>query len=200
MILSLDTTCESGSLALVEAGRVIAEHAMHSPDGFGHVLYGELESFLARHNVRLHQIECFAGASGPGSFTGVRVGLAAIKGLAEATCRPAVGVSNLQAIAYFGTAPLRAAVIDARRGEVYAAVYNSDLKIVRNETVSDFAHWRATLLLPEVEFVTAPLALAVAVGQIAWRRMQAGQAHDPAALDANYVRRSDAELLWKPPK
>ncbi len=198
MILSLDTTSEFGSLALVESGRVIGEHPMHSPDGFGHVLYGELELFLARQNVKLEQIEGFAGASGPGSFTGVRVGLAAIKGLAEAMCRPAVGVSNLQAIAYFGTSPFRAAVIDARRGEVYAAVYNSDLDIVSEETVSTLAHWRATLPSPEVEFVTAPLALAVAVGQIGWRRLKAGQAQDPAALDANYVRRSDAELLWQP--
>ena len=72
-------------------------------------------------------MDCFAAASGPGSFTGVRVGLAAVKGLAEAAGKRVVAVSNLRALAFFGSAPLRATVIDARRGEVYAALYNSRL-------------------------------------------------------------------------
>lgn len=197
MILSLDTTSDFGSLALVQAGELIGEHAMHSPDGFGHVLYEELDVFLARQNVTLEQIECFAGASGPGSFTGVRVGLAAIKGLAEATGRPAVAVSNLRALAYYGTAPLRAAVIDAKRGEVYAALYDSNLEIVGEETVSKLSDWIAALPSQDVEFVSAPGPLAGAVGQIAWRLFESGRAQDPAALDANYVRRSDAEIFWK---
>lgn len=197
MILALDTTSEFGSIALVESGQVLGEKSMHSADGFGHLLYGQLELFLADRNVTLEQIECFAGASGPGSFTGVRVGLAAIKGLAEAMGRPAVAVSNLRAIAYFGTAPLRAAVLDARRGEVYAALYNNHLDIIGEEMVSKIADWKAALPSQEVEFVTAPRALAAAVGQIAWRIFKSGQAQDPAAIDANYVRRSDAELLLR---
>ncbi|MDQ2949999.1 MAG: tRNA (adenosine(37)-N6)-threonylcarbamoyltransferase complex dimerization subunit type 1 TsaB, partial [Acidobacteriota bacterium] len=192
MILSIDTTSEFGSLALVQSGQVLGEQAMHSPDGFGHVLYGQLELFLARHNIKLEQIDCFAGASGPGSFTGVRVGLAAIKGLAEAMGRPAVGVSNLRALAYYGTAPFRAVMLDARRGEVYAALYDSNLQIVGEEAVLKYADWIATLPLQDIEFVTAPKALAAAVGQIAERVFQSGQALDPAAIDANYVRRSDA--------
>ena len=189
MILSIDTTSEFGSIALVEAGQVLGEQPMHSSDGFGHVLYGELELFLAWQNVSLEQIECFAGASGPGSFTGVRVGLAAIKGLAEAMGRPAVGVSNLRALAYYGTAPFRAVMLDARRGEVYAAVYDSNLEIVGEESVSQYSDWIATLPTQDIEFVTAPGALAAAVGQIADRIFQKGQAQDPAAIDANYVRR-----------
>ncbi len=70
-------------------------------------------------------VDCFAAASGPGSFTGVRVGLACVKGLAEALGKPAVAVSNLRAIASFGTAPWRAVVLDARRGEIYGAVYDA---------------------------------------------------------------------------
>ncbi len=86
----------------------------------------------------VHQMECFAAASGPGSFTGVRVGLAAAKGLAEATGKRMVAVSNLRALAAFGTAPLRATVIDARRGEIYGAVYNSQLELVMPEVVTRF--------------------------------------------------------------
>ncbi len=197
MILALDTTSEFGSLALVEGTRVIAEVPMHSPDGFGHVLFGQLDLFLKQQGVALAQIECFAAAAGPGSFTGVRVGLAAIKGLAEATGRPALGVSNLQAVAYYGTAPLRAVMFDARRGEVYGALYDSDLKLVGAETVSPHPTWLASLP-PEVEFVPARRDLAAAVGCIASRAFAAGNAGDPASIDANYVRRSDAEIMWKP--
>ena len=164
-------------------------------------------------------MDCFAAASGPGSFTGVRIGLASIKGLAEATGKPAVAVSNLAAMARYGSAALRAVVLDARRGEVYGAVYDACGAVVAAETVMPFTAWLRTLPEGEIEFVatdfspfaaalegtrfagavvtTVPRALAAAVGRIAYERWRAGHAADPAAIDANYVRRSDAELFWK---
>jgi len=138
-----------------------------------------------------------------------------VKGLAEATGKPAVAVSNLQALATFGTAPLRAVVLDARRGEVYGAVYDAAARLVEPEVVAPFAAWIETLPAGEMEFVspdftlfraalagtrfahipvrTAPRALAAAIARLA----AVAEPRDPAALDANYVRRSDAELLWK---
>ena len=160
-------------------------------------------------------MECFAATSGPGSFTGVRIGLTAVKGLAEATGRPVAAVSNLQALAFFGSAELRATVLDARRGEVYGAVYDRELRIVVPEVVMRFPAWLETLPGGDLEFVatdfgpfaalvdkaipvvTAPRGLALAVARIAWQRMRAGDVSEPAAIDANYVRRSDAELFWK---
>ena len=213
MILSLDTTSEFGSIALVNEGGLVGEVLLHSRDGFAHVLYVHLEQFLARHSVALSDIHCFAATAGPGSFTGVRVGLAAVKGLAEATRRKVVAVSNLQAIAWHGSAALRAVCIDARRGDVYGAVYNANLELVGVETVGKFPAWLATLPARGFEFVStdftpfqhlvdpaipvviAPRALAAATGAIAWRKFTSGEASDPAAIDANYVRRSDAELL-----
>lgn len=209
MILSIDTTHEFGSLALTRSDSLIEEVSIHSPDGFGHVLFAHLDGLLRRHGCEVDQIDCFATAVGPGSFTGVRIGIACIKGLAEATGKPVVGVSNLEAIASFGTRPLRAVVLDARRGEIYGAVYDAEGRLIQDEVVSKLPIWLANL--PDgVEFVstdftptdTAPvtrasLALAAAIGRIAQRRLEAGQAIDPALLDANYVRRSDAELLWK---
>ena len=123
VILSIDTTSEYGSIALTESNLVIEEVALHAPEGFGHVLFGHIEQLLARNGTTVHQMECFAAASGPGSFTGVRVGLAATKGLGEATGN---GLSRyrIYGAGILRTAPLRATVIDARRGEVYAAVYN----------------------------------------------------------------------------
>ena len=199
MILSIDTTSEYGSIALVEANVVVEEIALHAPEGFGHVLFGHIEHLLEKNGTTVHQMECFAAASGPGSFTGVRVGLAAAKGLAEATGKRVVAVSNLRALASFGTAPLRAVVIDARRGEVFAAVYNSELEIVMPEVVIALDRWLPTI--PEgcemISTADGARPMAAAVGHIAWDDFTLGRASDPAAIDANYVRRSDAELFWK---
>ncbi len=215
MILSVDTTSEFGSIALTDGARTVEEIPLHSPDGFGHILFQRMEQLLARHAVSVDQMECFAAAAGPGSFTGVRVGLAAVKGLAEATGKRVVAVSNLRALAFFGTAALRATLLDARRGEVYGAVFNDRLEIVVPEVVAKFPVWLQSLPAPEVEFIatdfspfrasvdpgipviTAPRALAAAIGCIASSDFRTGRAADPAGIDANYVRRSDAELFWK---
>jgi len=213
-LLALDTTAEFGSLAVLRDGSLVEEVPLHSPDGFGHTIFGAIEALLARHELTPQMIDCFAGSTGPGSFTGVRVGLTVIKGLADATGRPAVGISNLQAIATFGLSALRAVVLDARRGEVYGALFDSELRVLQPEVVSRFADWITELPLGEIEFVAqdftpflqplagrrmtqAPRALAAAIGKLAWQAFMEGRAVDAAALDANYVRRSDAELLWK---
>lgn len=194
-ILALDTTGEHGSIALVEDGRVVEEVAMQSPDGFAHVLFGELDALLGRHRLSVGDIDMFASAAGPGSFTGVRVGLAAVKGLAEATGKRVAAVSNLRAVAALGTGALRAAMIDARRGEIYGGVYNSSLDLVSDEVVMPRERWMATLPAGAevIEYDSRPLA--GVIGRIAAEHPEL--ARDPAEIDANYVRRSDAELLWR---
>ncbi|HEV8145449.1 MAG TPA: tRNA (adenosine(37)-N6)-threonylcarbamoyltransferase complex dimerization subunit type 1 TsaB [Bryobacteraceae bacterium] len=202
-VLALDTTGEIGSLALAIEDRIIEQVELNSLDGFAHVIFVEIERLLARHQVTLRDIDCFASASGPGSFTGVRVGLTAAKGLAEATGKKVIAISNLQALAWHGTRPLRAPVIDARRGEIYGAVYNAELECVQEEIVTTYENWRAALPAPDsendIEIITARPALAGAIALIAARQFAAGLGKDPAEIDANYVRRSDAELLWKDP-
>lgn len=216
-LLAIDTTGEFGSIVLLENERVLEEIPLHSPEGFAHLLFQRVRGLLDAWNRRLDEIDCFAAAAGPGSFTGVRVGLAAMKGLAEAASKPAVAVSNLQALASFGCGPLRAAVADARRGQVYGAVYDERLRLIGDESVRAFPDWLVSLPEGDLEFVSAdfspfqpaiagtkfaaipvrqaPRALAAAIGGIAFHRWRAGEAVDPAAIDANYVRRSDAELL-----
>lgn len=206
-ILAVDTTSEFGSLALLEDGGVVEEVLLHSADGFGHLLFPQIEMLLARHGWSLDSIEGFAAASGPGSFTGVRVGLAAVKGLAETLGRKAAAVSNLKAIAETGSAPLRAPLFDARRGQVYGAVYTAAGELVQGETVAKLADWLAALPQTGLEFVTpqpeifgglpgpltrCPRALAAVIARLALRQGFV----DPASIDANYVRRSDAELFW----
>jgi tRNA threonylcarbamoyladenosine biosynthesis protein TsaB len=219
LILAVDTTHEFGSVALLAGSEVVEEVMLHSPDGFGHVLFEHLRRLLDRQGLRVDRLACLAAASGPGSFTGVRVGLACVKGLAEAAGRKMVAVSNLEAIAQFGSAGQRAVVLDARRGEVYGAVYDAAGKVLRKETVTPFPKWLEMLPEGEIEFLstdlapfraalegtrfenarvtTVPRALAGAIGRIAYQRFLAGGARDPAEIDANYVRRSDAELFWK---
>jgi tRNA threonylcarbamoyladenosine biosynthesis protein TsaB len=102
-------------------------------------------------------------------------------------------------------------VIDARRDQVYGAVYAADGMQVSPEVVSSIEPWLRSLPTEVDEFVTAmplpvahivaaPEALAGVIARIACDRLLRGQACDPAALDANYVRRSDAELFWRDPK
>jgi tRNA threonylcarbamoyladenosine biosynthesis protein TsaB len=198
-VLALDTTGETGSLAVAIDDRIIEQVELHSADGFAHVIFVEIERLLTRHQLTLRDIDCFASASGPGSFTGVRVGLTAAKGLAEATGKKVIAISNLQALAWHGTRPLRAPVIDARRGEIYGAVYNAELECVQEEIVTTYENWRASLPTGDIEIITARPLLAGAIALIAARQFAAGLGKDPAEIDANYVRRSDAELLWKDP-
>lgn len=213
-IVSLDTTTAFGSIALLENGELMEEIPMHSSEGFSQSLFGDLQRLLSRHNWKVESVACFSATAGPGSFTGVRVGLTAIKGLAEATGARAAGVSNLQALAACGSGALRAVIADARRGEVYGATYDSDLRVVCPEAVMPFQDWMRDLS-PEVCTVIAqdfgpfrvafradiPVVeqrlLAAAAGRIAHSRMVAGDIPDTAAIDANYVRRADAELNWK---
>jgi tRNA threonylcarbamoyladenosine biosynthesis protein TsaB len=210
-ILALDTTAEYGSIAL--GGE---EVLLHAAEGFGGLIFQQIELLLRRLDWRLEDLEGFAAASGPGSFTGVRIGLACVKGLAEATGKAAFAVSNLAALARFGAAEKRVPLIDARRGEVYAGLYDARGNAIAPEVVCPFPKLLAQLPEERVEFIcqdfapfrqalaespfagcpvlTAPRALAAMLARIAGE----SESGDPAGLDANYVRRSDAELLFKP--
>jgi tRNA threonylcarbamoyladenosine biosynthesis protein TsaB len=220
LILAVDTTGNPGSIALVSESGVIEEVQMDSPEGFSQMLIGEIDALLKRTGVNVKDIAAFASASGPGSFTGVRIGLTAVKGLAQATGRPAAAISNLRALASFGAGDLRAVALDARRDEIYGAVYNAALECVQEEVVTRLDAWLVQLplgvsfvvpvslsdadrliasALPQTRITMAPRVIAGAIGKIALDRLQRGLLQDAAEIDANYVRRSDAELFWKDP-
>ena len=196
IILAIDTTGELGSIAITDGEDVIEEVVLKSGDGLDHVLFGEIENLLARNRVSVADIGGFASASGPGTFTGVRVGLTAVKGLAEGMSRQVAAVSNLRAMSYFGTRDLRAPFVDARRGDIYGAVYNAALEAVCEEVVMKHDVWLASLPAG-VEILSERRPMAAAIGRIAARDFAAGRGLDPAVVDANYVRRADAEMLWK---
>lgn len=212
IILAIDLTSSFGSLAIRANGVNVGETALESSDGFAHLVFPAIETLLSGARLKLADIDCFASASGPGAFTGVRVGLSAIKGLAEALRRPVSGVSNLRALSTFGTARRRAVLLDARRGDIFAAMYDEQSEPLTGELVSKLDAWLAGLPLQPDEFilqdsdllkgrglpvVEAPKRLAAAIALCAEIDGKQNRWLDSAALDANYVRRSDAELFWR---
>jgi tRNA threonylcarbamoyladenosine biosynthesis protein TsaB len=219
VMLAIDTSTDCASLAVLSGESRLTETAIHSTDGHSTRLFAELQALLRRAGVRLEDVDCFAAAAGPGSFTGVRVALAAVKGLAASLDKPMVAVSSLEALAWFGETPLRGALIDARRGDIYGGVFDAGLMPLRPEMVTSLDAWLEALpnaagvgeieiliaqpaLLPVGRQLPAPVRvapaerLACAVAHIARGRFLGGQAVDPALTDANYVRRADAEMNW----
>lgn len=215
-IVAFDTASAPGSLALCVDGEIVAEECMDAPDGFAHVLFAAIANLLAQTARRLIDIDCFAVTSGPGSFTGLRVGLAAAKGLAEALGKACAPMSNLRVIASTvsgGAAGARRAVIlDARRGQVFAAVYDGSLRLVCAEVVTDLRAWLPTAheaasfvappefhpvireIHPDAAILQPPAGLAAPLARLA-ELDGPGAWTDPVMVDANYVRRSDAELF-----
>jgi tRNA threonylcarbamoyladenosine biosynthesis protein TsaB len=193
-------------------------------------MFRHLDFLLRELGLRLEQMELFAVAAGPGSFTGLRVGLTAVKGWAEVYHRRIAAVSGLEAVAFQAKArePLLAPVIDARRGQIYAGLYErrgEGLVQQGDEVVmtpGEFLERLAGLadksalafVTPTPEVLDAPLAtsifcgrpvervstvLAPVIGQLGFGRAERGELVDALTMDANYIRRSDAELLWKGP-
>jgi tRNA threonylcarbamoyl adenosine modification protein YeaZ/ribosomal-protein-alanine acetyltransferase len=128
LVLALDTTTRAGSVALVERGRIIAEQTGNPARTHAERLPGEILQLLGHAGVQLPAVEVFAVAAGPGSFTGLRIGIATIQGLALVQQRRVVPVSALEALAHAGSAGLTpgatvAAWMDAHRHEVFSARY-----------------------------------------------------------------------------
>jgi tRNA threonylcarbamoyladenosine biosynthesis protein TsaB len=130
LILSLDTTTRAGSAAVLRDDAVLAVAEGDASHTHGERLPGELDAVLQAAGVPLADIDLLTVARGPGAFTGLRIGLAAMQGVAMVTGRPVVGVSALDALAVAAfdqlkvTRALVGAWMDAARGEVFAAAYD----------------------------------------------------------------------------
>src|SRR5215467_5304661 len=123
-VMALDTTSRAGSVALVDDGRIVDERAGDASRTHGERLPGELEAL----GVEWSSVDVFAVCAGPGSFTGLRIGIATIQGLALVGRRAVVGVSALEAVAQLASCDLAESDtigvwIDAQRGEVFSALY-----------------------------------------------------------------------------
>lgn len=123
-ILALDTSCMMGSVAILDGDRIIAEQLLNTKITHSERLIPSIQTVLDAADAKLSDLAAFAVAIGPGSFTGLRIGLGAVKGLAFALSKPVVGVSSLVALAYnlYGSELPIVSVLDARRGEYYVSI------------------------------------------------------------------------------
>ena len=219
LLLAADTSGKYGSLALARGDQQSFETLEVVPltgGAFSAQLVPQIAGLLFRHGFSRHNLDAFVVASGPGSFTGLRVGLAAIKGLAEVLHKPIAAVSLLEVLALAAHSEgALVAALDAGRGEVYAGDY---------EVAAGKARLHCESLLKEEEFVAlvrgklaavvTPDKLALgwakkhgfevcavehlrsdAVARLGLGKLLAGETVSPAELEANYIRRSDAEII-----
>lgn len=123
LTLAVDTATGRRSVALVRGGRVLAAVARDAFDGGSANVLGDIERALQETSVELEDVGLFAAAAGPGSFTGLRAGIATVKALALTLERPVVGVQTLHAVAHAARPAERLfALIPAGRGEVFAQI------------------------------------------------------------------------------
>jgi tRNA threonylcarbamoyladenosine biosynthesis protein TsaB len=223
LVLALDTSTRQGSAALVQASGLVEVERGDPRRTHGERLPGDLERLLHRCGFTLRDVDLFAVAAGPGSFTGLRIGIAAVQGLAFANGRPVVAVSGLDALreAADDAAPaqqarLIATWLDAQRAEVFAALYGST-GAVDAATVGTpartLSRWQSQLQLDDVLFIgDGAIAYADAIrAAVPTARImptvpplapvigrlaieRAAEATSPHAIRPIYVRRPDAEL------
>ncbi len=216
LILSLDTTTRAGSCALLRDDRVLREYTGDGSRDQAERLPGDLSTLLEHVGLALEAIDAFAVATGPGSFTGLRVGIATMQGLAMATGKPLIGISAFDALAMLASGDRIATWIDAWRGEVFAALYEHGhqtgapvvappdvlLEQLRGQptlfTGDGAAVYEARIraVLGESARFTTPVAppLAGAVATLAGQAFRRGDRPLPHAIRPIYVRRSDAEI------
>ncbi|HLV00139.1 MAG TPA: tRNA (adenosine(37)-N6)-threonylcarbamoyltransferase complex dimerization subunit type 1 TsaB [Acidobacteriota bacterium] len=220
-ILAIDTATNSGGVALSRNSEIIGEIMLKTPLEYSDRLLGIIEFLLRQLKINIDDIACFSVAVGPGSFTGLRIGIAAVKGFCHALERPVVDVSTLQALAWtyrWAGEPV-APMIDARRQQIYGAVYAhpqpQESHLVMPEVVLPPAEWLSTLPAdsyifvgdgaqmysrtvlahhPNSRLLRTDNRILSALCEIAYWRMTRGEVLPASRLKAHYIRPSDAEL------
>jgi tRNA threonylcarbamoyladenosine biosynthesis protein TsaB len=223
-ILAVDTSTMAGGVALMEGNRVLCDlrlnvHMSHAP----HLLF-LINQVLSLASIPLTSIELFAASQGPGSFTGLRIGIATLMGLSQALKRSLMGVDTLEAIALkmpLAVQPV-CSVLDARKGEVFAAIFRmtaaGPVRLTPNLVMSPEAFCakitEPTILvgtgvdvyrgtwethLGELAIFPPPwlgMPCTVEVGALAFTHATGGQDGPQSRLVPSYVRPSEAEVNW----
>lgn len=223
LLLVTDTSGRNGTVALARAGESsganeiqLIEVAPLAGGAFSAQLVPQIAALLQKHNLRKTDIGAFIVVSGPGSFTGLRVGLAAIKALAEILLKPIVPVSLLEVVATASRAQGKVvAALDGGRREVFFGAYEiagESVQVLQEELLSQseflLAARESTVVTPDSALADAARTAGVPVlavdppnaemiARFGWKKLQAGKTVPPEQLEANYMRRSDAEMFVK---
>jgi tRNA threonylcarbamoyladenosine biosynthesis protein TsaB len=240
LTLALDTSSAAGSLAVLRNDRVIGTVSTWTDEIYSSRIFRQLDFLLKELSLSLAEFDLFAVAAGPGSFTGLRVGLAAVKGWAEVHRKPIAAVSTLEAVAAqsHSRSSFVVPILDAHRGQIYFGVYRRTGAPTENRLALEGEEYVMTaeeflealqardalsdcaITTPEPGLISAAVSrcetphavggrirvdevsaiLAPQVGRLGYLRAKRGEVVDSLTLDANYVRRTDAELHWKAPK
>ena len=224
-ILGIETATRTGGVAIVSEGGVLAEYTLNIEVTHSERLMSTVDRVLKDTGLSISNIDGFGVSIGPGSFTGLRIGLSTVKGLAFTTGKPVAAVPTLKALAWntphsrYPVCPL----LDAKKKEVYAALYRYDGR----ELVQDlpemvlplaeladrvagevlFSGEGARLFAGDIERLfagrahLAPLSATVpsaaSVAEIALDMIRAGRHTGPDDLSPMYIRRPEAELAWE---
>lgn len=225
LVLGIETATKTGGVAIVSEQGVLAEYTLNIEVTHSERLMATVDRVLSDSGTALASIDGFAVSLGPGSFTGLRIGVATVKGLAFTTGRPVAAVPSLKALAWnlsasaYPVCPL----LDARKKEVYAALYRYEkgglatvmpervltlrelAEQVRERTV--FTGEGARLFSEEIRTLFgdralfAPLAAmtpsSASVAEIGLDMLRNGARTDPDALSPLYIRRPEAEIAWE---
>lgn len=224
-ILGIETATMTGSVAVLDGTRVLIEQTIYTRVTHTERLLDAIDSVLRVIALPLEQLDGVAVGLGPGSFTGLRIGVTTAKSLAYSLHKPLVGIPTLDALAaqYLFTPTLVCPLLDARKREVYAAFYRNsgaqverlsdyavitphnlfhdvtEAVIVLGEGIIPYRHQLETLLGARVHF--ADMAHSVPrsslIAQLGHDRLMRGDADNTLTLTPLYVRQSDAEIHWE---
>jgi len=225
-VLGIDTSTSCGAVGLIDDGEVISDYLLNIPVTHSERLLGAIEFTLREARCSIGEVDGWAVSLGPGSFTGLRIGVSTVKGLAFATGKPVAGVSLLDVLAFqiAPTSHLICPILDARKKEVYTAFYRygenhslgrqTDYQALRPEDLvkkiqektiflgDGVRTYRDFLLhsLPSLAiFPSAPLHVSHGsmVAKLGLELLEKGESLNVSTFSPVYIRPSEAEVKWQ---
>jgi tRNA threonylcarbamoyladenosine biosynthesis protein TsaB len=222
-LLAVDTSTWTGGVAVLKQGTVVAEVQVTTRKTHATRLMSTIDSALTLADMDLKALDAFAVTIGPGSFTGLRIGVSAVKGLAFATGKPVTGVSTLEVLVsqFPGFSDVICPMLDARKGQIFTALYQWDAHGKRQRLTDECAvepeAWLERISRPclfvgdgsviyreVIEKTIGPLARFAppylqglrpsVVAHLGSEQIERGNTVDVALLAPHYIRKSDAEI------
>jgi len=225
LVLGIDTSTTTGGVALVSETQLIANYQLDVTVTHSARLFPALYAVLHDAQLTLDKLDGIAVALGPGSFTGLRIGIAAAKSLAYLNKIPLVGIPTLDALAFplNQSNQLVCAILDALRGEIYTALYqtsNGRIEKVIEDTITTIPELVKQITQPCIftgngivkhqselksnlagEALFAPMNLQVvlpsSIAVLGIDKLAHGVSDDPLKLEPRYLRRPEAEIVWE---
>ncbi len=221
LIFGVDTCSMAATSAIFDGDKLLAQTVINHKKTHSQKIMPQIENLFSLSELSAKDIDAFAAAVGPGSFTGVRIGVATVKGMAQALNKPCVPVSTLEALAF----PLSffpgivCPILDARRGQVYNALFENGKRIRQDRALSlselleeikdknvifcgdGAAPYKEDILKEKPDANFAPkiltMNLAGSVCEIAYKKYEKGEAVSARELVPSYIRLSQAEQSAK---